>query len=98
MILWPPLSRPADARATDLRVQRLRCEYQEAPLGIEAPRPRVSWQMMSKRRGERQTAYRVLVASDPSLLRVVSFFAYVVSSWSVRGGCVSPAFLKSALL
>jgi alpha-L-rhamnosidase len=77
-LLWLPLFaalltlplRPAAAQdKSDLRVQHLRCEYQEAPLGIETPRPRLSWQMTSKRRGERQTAYRVLVASDAALLR-----------------------------
>ena len=47
---------------------RLRCEYLTDPLGIEAARPRLSWVIESARRGERQTAYQVLVASAPDLL------------------------------
>ena len=38
-ILLMVLPRPAAAQAAALRVQHLRCEYQEAPLGIETPRP-----------------------------------------------------------
>ncbi|MBN1868458.1 family 78 glycoside hydrolase catalytic domain [Candidatus Sumerlaeota bacterium] len=45
-----------------LRTRYLRCEYRENPLGIDVKRPRLSWIVESKRRGERQTAYRVLVA------------------------------------
>jgi alpha-L-rhamnosidase len=60
-----------------IRAARLRCEYLENPLGIEALRPRLSWQLeaMNKDqqtgedlRGLRQTAYRILVASSASLL------------------------------
>jgi alpha-L-rhamnosidase len=46
----------------------LRCEYLSNPLGIDAERPRLSWVIESARRGERQTAYRVLAASTPELL------------------------------
>ena len=50
---------------------QLRCEYRANPLGIDVPAPRLSWIMVagnSARRGARQTAYRVLVASSPTLL------------------------------
>ena len=47
----------------------LRCEYEANPLGIDEPHPRLAWQMQSARRGERQTAWRLLVASSPALLR-----------------------------
>jgi len=50
-------------------VQNLRCEYRENPLGIDAAAPRLSWQLDAKQRGEKQTAYRVLVASSPELLK-----------------------------
>ena len=46
----------------------LRCEYAHEPLGIDAPRPRLSWRLESARRGERQTAYQVLVASGVETL------------------------------
>jgi alpha-L-rhamnosidase len=47
-----------------VRVSGLRCEYADDPLGIASRRPRLSWVIESDRRGERQTAYRVLVASS----------------------------------
>jgi alpha-L-rhamnosidase len=45
-----------------------RCEYLADPLGIDVEKPRLSWVIESGKRGERQTAYRVLVASTPELL------------------------------
>ncbi len=47
---------------------RLRCEYRENPLGVDAPRPRLGWRIVSDRRGEVQTAYRVLVAASKEAL------------------------------
>lgn len=41
----------------------LRCEYRENPLGIDELRPRLAWQMRTRRRGARQTAYQI-VAQD----------------------------------
>jgi len=53
-----------------LRVDRLRCEYRENPLGIDASRPRLSWVLDSDRRDTLQTAYRIQVAaSEEALLR-----------------------------
>ena len=42
--------------------KRLRCEYLENPLGIDVIRPRLSWIVNSDKRGQRQTAYHVLVS------------------------------------
>lgn len=50
-------------------IRALRCEYLENPLGIDILTPRLSWQMDSKDRGQRQTAYRILVASSADLLQ-----------------------------
>ena len=50
-------------------VSNLRCEYLSAPLGIDVVKPRLSWVMESPLRGEKQTAYRVLVASSAELLK-----------------------------
>ncbi len=47
----------------------LRCEYQPRPLGIDVRVPRLSWELADGRRGARQTAYRVLVASSAEGLR-----------------------------
>ncbi|MGB0372258.1 MAG: family 78 glycoside hydrolase catalytic domain [Opitutales bacterium] len=46
----------------------LRCEYVINPIGIDASRPQLSWRMESDKHGERQTAYRILVASTETLL------------------------------
>ncbi len=61
----------ASAVATDLT--HLRCESRVDPLGIDAAQPRLSWVMAESAgklavRGQRQTAYQVLVASSEKLL------------------------------
>jgi len=52
----------------DLSVIRLRCEYLVEPSGIDEPAPRLSWALESGRRGARQVAYRILVASSAEKL------------------------------
>jgi alpha-L-rhamnosidase len=51
-----------------LSATQLRCERQSEPLGVGAERPVFAWIPASDRRGDAQTAYRVLVASDAALL------------------------------
>ncbi len=56
-----------------VRLGELRCEALDDPLGIDTPRPRLSWIMEAAggapaARGQRQTAYRVLAASSPEIL------------------------------
>ena len=46
----------------------LRCEYREAPLGLDVSAPRLSWRMNTTRAGARQTAYRIVAASTPEKL------------------------------
>jgi len=46
----------------------LRCEYLANPLGIDVCKPRLSWKLTSTQRGQRQTAYRLLVATSPDTL------------------------------
>ena len=53
----------------DLRCENLRCEYLADPLGLDATSPRLSWIVSSSKRGEKQTAYQILVASSVKLLR-----------------------------
>ena len=47
----------------------LRCEYRINPLGIDDPQPRLYWYVNDTNRGAIQTAYHILVASDPKLLK-----------------------------
>lgn len=46
----------------------LRCEYDTDPIGIGARNPRFFWRLRDTREGAIQTAYRLLVASDPARL------------------------------
>jgi alpha-L-rhamnosidase len=50
------------------RVSHLRCEYLVAPLGTDERRPRLSWMLEADRRGARQVAYRIRVATSPEKL------------------------------
>ena len=59
----PPQS-PGDVQVTDLR-----CEYLADPLGIDVVQPRLSWKLAAQQRGQKETAYQVLVASDEKTLR-----------------------------
>jgi alpha-L-rhamnosidase len=54
---------------TDFSVQGLRCEYLSNPLGIDIQTPRLSWMLSPAPNVRGQSAYRVLVASTPEILR-----------------------------
>ncbi|WP_458115941.1 family 78 glycoside hydrolase catalytic domain [Arthrobacter sp. D2-10] len=54
---------PAQASVSGLTV-----EHRTEPLGIDQARPRFGWQISSSTRGQRQSAYQVLVATDPKKL------------------------------
>ena len=58
----------AGGRQSAPRPSTLRCEYRVDPLGIDVTEPRLSWEMHDARRGAKQTAYQVLVASTPEKL------------------------------
>ncbi|MBI4326049.1 MAG: glycoside hydrolase family 78 protein [Chloroflexi bacterium] len=49
-------------------VKGLRCEYLKDPLGIDVTKARLSWILQSEQRGQKQTAYRVVVASSPGTI------------------------------
>ena len=48
----------------------LRVEHLRAPVGLDVERPRLSWSLRAPEaaRGQRQTAYRIVVASTPERL------------------------------
>ncbi len=56
------------AFAGPLSVGRMRTEYRENPLGLDVTEPRLEWLLTSELKDEKQTAYRVLVATSPELL------------------------------
>jgi alpha-L-rhamnosidase len=51
-----------------VELNALTCEYTANPLGIENKSPRLSWVLEAEERGQRQTAYQILVASAPEKL------------------------------
>jgi len=58
----------AGAAAGQAGAFRLKCEHLIAPLGIDEPQPRLSWQINDRRQGALQSAYAVFVAADSTLL------------------------------
>lgn len=52
-----------------LTIANLRCEYKQNPIGVDMMNPKLSWELQSKQQNVLQTAYRILVADDPSLLQ-----------------------------
>ncbi|MBN2377592.1 MAG: family 78 glycoside hydrolase catalytic domain [Sedimentisphaerales bacterium] len=51
-----------------ITVDKLRCEYHSAPLGIDVAKPRLSWIVQSAHRGQKQMAYHILVADSKAKL------------------------------
>jgi alpha-L-rhamnosidase len=47
-----------------LKVENLRCEYRQNPIGIDVLNPRLFWTLSSDRRNVLQTAYQIQVALD----------------------------------
>lgn len=59
---------PASASNTAAPPKNLRCEYLINPVGIDVRQPRFQWVLEDENRGEKQTAYQILVASNPRTL------------------------------
>jgi len=60
---------PGMANAQSLKPVNLRCEQQLNPVGIEETAPRFSWELQSDQRNTLQTAWRILVADNPGMLK-----------------------------
>jgi alpha-L-rhamnosidase len=58
----------ADRPGAPVAPADLRCEDRRDPLGIDGPRPRLSWALASEARVVTQSAYRILVARSPLAL------------------------------
>ena len=59
---------PAFTGASPVSVVGQRCEYRIDPIGLGVREPRLSWRLESSRRGELQTAYRILAATSEARL------------------------------
>jgi len=58
----------APPRVAPLSVANLRCEYKVDPIGIDAPAPRLGWQLRSEARDVVQSAYEVQAMRDGKIL------------------------------
>ena len=61
-----------DSKGCSLFPENMKCEYLINPKGIDVVQPRLSWTLSAlktKEFGQRQTAYRILVASSESRLK-----------------------------
>ena len=61
----------AGSQACSVTITDLRCEYLKDPVGIDVSQPRLSWRLAAvdpQARGQRQTAFQVLVAGAKDLL------------------------------
>jgi alpha-L-rhamnosidase len=73
----------APVHAQTLRVEALKTEYQQNPIGIDVRAPRLSWRIQADRRGTMQSAYQIRVATDSgSLAREPSWDSGKVPSGS----------------
>lgn len=52
------------AEGASISANQLRCEYRTNPLGIDETAPRLSWILESDGRGQKQSAYRIVVSSS----------------------------------
>jgi len=69
--VWMIASAVFGASSSGLSPSRLRCEYLVNPLGIDVAKPRLSWVLEAaapEDRGQKQTAYQVLVAASRQTL------------------------------
>ena len=70
----------------------LRCDYTVNPLGVDSAKPRLCWQLRSRERDQRQTAYEVLAASSATHL------AHDVGDLWDSGKIISDATLQIAFM
>ena len=52
-----------------ISVNRILCDYQSDPIGMDNIRPSLSWELQSSQRNVQQVAYRILIADDSLLLQ-----------------------------
>jgi alpha-L-rhamnosidase len=74
ILLTPLMSAQEEWGKSDLVLVKLRCEYRENPMGIDGEKPRLSWKIEERSqkliaRGQKQTAFQILVASSEELLK-----------------------------
>lgn len=53
-----------DNQNNDLKISNLRTEYLVNPIGIDVKQPRLSWELVSTKRAQSQSAYQILISAD----------------------------------
>ena len=77
-----------------MKVEKLRCEYKEEPIGIDVLHPRLSWILVSDKRSVIQTAYQLQVsAADPDFKKFGWDTGKVESDHSVQVEYQGPPLL-----
>jgi alpha-L-rhamnosidase len=71
IVLNVPVIHGQQTKKASVIPTELQCEYLEAPLGLDVLQPRLSWKLKAidgNKRGQKQTAYQILVAGAEDLL------------------------------
>ncbi len=68
LILQLSCSPDSEPLNDNLYFEELLCEYEEKPLGIDNPSPRLTWKVSTKELNASQSAYQILVSDDPGNL------------------------------
>ena len=68
ILLFLSFSMAASPARSSLVPEQLQCEYLTNPMAIDDSHPRLGWIVESQERGQKQTAYQILVAGDRATL------------------------------
>lgn len=68
LILFAVIYTEVYAAFVSHQIDKLRCEYQTDPSGVDILNPRLNWIMIADLRGDMQTAYQLIVSSTLELL------------------------------
>lgn len=68
------------SKNSPLTIKDLKCEYASNPINIDKQSPRFSWILTSNIRGQKQTAYQVLVSKNKELSNIIWDSGKVLSS------------------
>jgi alpha-L-rhamnosidase len=56
----------ASCSGSQITPVNLKCEYMINPIGIDAPHPRLTWQLSGEEQGAEQKAYKIIIGTDSS--------------------------------
>ena len=76
--------------AQDLKIEGLKTEHLECPVGIDTTSPRLAWRMVSDRNGARQQSYRLVVGEDSA--RVAAGEGNAWDTGMMASDCISTRY------